>query len=1023
MGKTLFPGGSVLRHTWLVSLALFWGAASGALAQQRQITGRVTTALTGEPVAGAAVSVLGTAAAVVTKEDGQFSLQAPPGDVTLVVRRIGYKHRTVPVPAAQGSVDIALEQDVFNLEAVVVSGQVTGIEKRNAPNAVATVSGEELHRVPVPSVENALQGRVAGANIQTNSGAPGGGVQVSFRGTTSIFGAADPLYVVDGVIVSDAAIPNNQQVVTASNQGSNPSALQQSQVNRIADLNPYDIENVEILKGASASAIYGAKASNGVVIISTNRGRSGPPRFSLTQRLGFSEIAKKLGSRSFADSLEAKDTILGFGATGAAYFRNNSTNPNFGQPDFVPGRVFDQEQLLAGRRNLSGESEMSVSGGSEATRYYVSGLVSNEPGVVANTGFKKQSLRVNLDQRISSRLDLGFTTNLLHTIADRGLTNNDNAGVSYYMALEFTPSFVDLREKPDGSWGINPYVQSNPLQTAALMINDEDVWRNLSGIRGTFQFVNTERQNLRLVGNGGLDWFGQKNALLFPPQLQFAPLNGEPGTSLLTNAQNLNTNWNLNLVHTYRPGAFTATASAGSQEEDYDLDVARTVTKNLVPGQQNVNEGTDVSVAERRESVRDFGYYAQEEVLAAQERLLLTAGVRADRSSNNGDQHKFFWYPKAAASYRFLNPFGPVEEAKLRVAWGQTGNRPSYGQRFTDYNPSAIGGLPGYTVLDTAGAADIKPERQTEIEAGVDAVLYHGRADLELTVYQKAVSDLLLLRTVAPSTGFAARYQNAGKLRNRGIEVALGISPVSRPDLQWVFRSSFWLNRSTVLEVPDTAGFRVGGFGCSDGCFFIQPGQSATQIIGNVGLLPGGGCCNLGKIGDANPDFKMSFSNDLTWKSWSLSMLWDWQHGANVVNLTKLLYDLGKVTPDYATRIPATSVCPAITTLGANTTLLGVCRLDQYGNYTGTYTESATFLKLRDITLTYTVPPSAIAHLWAGARDVRLSASGRNLVVITNYDGMDPEVSNFGNQPVQRNIDVAPYPRSRSFWFAVSVGF
>ncbi len=1009
-------------HTWLVALALLGGVAD-AHAQQRHVTGRVTATATGGPVAGANVSVAGTAAAAVTDEQGRFTLTTHPGDITLVVRRIGYKRRDVRVPAADTSVDVALEQDVFNLEAVVVTGQATGIARRNAPNAVATVSGAEMHQVPVPSLETALQGRVPGANIQANSGAPGGGIQVSFRGTTSIFGAADPLYVVDGVIVSDAAIPNNQQVVTQSNQGSNPSALQQSQVNRVADLNPYDIENVEILKGASASAIYGSKASNGVVIISTNRGAVGPARFQLAQRLGFSEIAKKLGSRTFKDSVEAADPKLGFGPTAAAYFRNNNTNPNFGQPGFVPGQVFDQEQLLAGRKDLAGETEMSVSGGTEATRYYVSGLVHDEPGVVTNTGYNKQSLRLNLDQRISSRLNLSFSSNLLHTLARRGLTNNDNAGVSYYMALEFTPSFVDLRERSDGTWGFNPYVQSNPLQTAGLMVNDEDVWRNLSGMRGTFQLINTDRQDLRVVGNAGLDWFGQRNTLLFPPQLQFEPLDGEPGTSLLTNGANLNTNWNANLVHTYRPGAFTATTSFGSQEEDYDFDVARTVTKNLIPGQQNVNEGTDVSVAERREQVRDFGFYGQEEVLALDERLLLTAGVRADRSSNNGDQHEFFWYPKAAASYRFVNPMGGLDEAKLRLAWGQTGNRPSYGQRFTDFGGQAIGGLPGYVVLDTAGDATIKPERQTEIEGGVDAVFGSGRATLNLTLYQKSVSDLLLLRTVAPSSGFVARYQNAGKLRNRGIEAALGFSPVNRPDLQWVLRSSFWLNRSTVLEVPDTAGFRVGGFGCSDGCFFIQPGQSATQILGNVGLRSDGSCCILGKIGDANPDFKMSFSSDLRWRAWSLSMLWDWQHGANVVNLTKVIYDIGKVTSDYATQIPATADCPAMPVLGANITLLGVCRLDLYGSYTGTYTESATFLKLRDITLTYTVPPSLIGSLWSGARDVRLSASGHDVIVVTSYDGMDPEVSNFGNQPVQRNIDVAPYPRSRTFWFTVSVGF
>ncbi len=202
------------RLNWLLSVALCWGAVA-APAQQRQITGRVRTAVTGERVAGAAVSVLGTSTVTTTTASGEFSLAAPAGDVTVVVGRIGYKHRNVLVPAAQASIDVSLEQDVFNLEAVVVTGQATGLEKRNAPNAVATVSGEELHQVPVPSIENALQGRVAGANIQTNSGAPGGGVQVSFRGTTSIFGAADPLYVVDGVIVSDVAIPNNQQVDTA----------------------------------------------------------------------------------------------------------------------------------------------------------------------------------------------------------------------------------------------------------------------------------------------------------------------------------------------------------------------------------------------------------------------------------------------------------------------------------------------------------------------------------------------------------------------------------------------------------------------------------------------------------------------------------------------------------------------------------------------------------------------------------------------------------------------------------------
>ncbi len=362
-----------------LALALSFGAAS-ATAQQRQITGRVTSATTGDAVVGASVAVLGTTIVALTGNDGRFTLAAPAGDVTLALRRIGFRRKQVAVPAAETAVDATLEPDVFNLEAVVVTGQATGVARQNSANAVATVSAAELERVPAPSVEHMLQGRLAGANIQTNSGAPGGGVQVAFRGVTSVFGAQSPLYVVDGVIVSDAAIPNNQQVVTISNSGSNPSPLQQGQVNRIADLNPFDIENVEVLKGASASAVYGAKASNGVVIITTHRGDVGPPRFNITQRFGFSQLAKKLGSRVFRDSADAVTAFADSALMGQLC--------SGGCP------YFDHEEELAGRKPLSYETGLTVSGGSEATRYYVGGLVENDGGIITNTGFKRQSLRL-----------------------------------------------------------------------------------------------------------------------------------------------------------------------------------------------------------------------------------------------------------------------------------------------------------------------------------------------------------------------------------------------------------------------------------------------------------------------------------------------------------------------------------------------------------------------------------------------------------------------------------------------------
>src|SRR5437879_2032611 len=351
-----------------LSFALLAAAgAAPAGAQQRPITGRVTSATSSEPVARANVSVAGTAITALTSEQGEFSLSAPEGNVTLIVRRIGFKRREIAVSAWRGRVEVTLEPDVFNLEAVVVTGIATGVERRNLGNAVATVSASELGFVPTPSIEQQLQGKVAGADIQANSGAPGGGLQGRLRGGTSINATAEPLYVVDGVIVSDVAIPSNQNAVTAAAGGSNPSLNQDAQVNRIADLNPSDFESIEILRGASASAIYGQKASNGVVVIKTKRGQSGAPQFSVTQRFGTFEISNKMGSRTFADSTSA---VAAFGSSAAKYFRNNATNPYFGRPGYQPGQAFDLETELAGRKPLSYESAVSISGGTDNTKYF-----------------------------------------------------------------------------------------------------------------------------------------------------------------------------------------------------------------------------------------------------------------------------------------------------------------------------------------------------------------------------------------------------------------------------------------------------------------------------------------------------------------------------------------------------------------------------------------------------------------------------------------------------------------------------
>lgn len=980
----------MFKRTWLVLLALgLVGGVDAAAAQQRPIGGKVTNSVTGEPVSNASVAIVGIAIAALTNVRGEFSLSGPPGAATLLVRKISFRSRRVEVGPDQGGVDVSLEPDVFNLEAVVVTGQATGVEQRNLANAVTTLGAEQLNRAPTQTLESALQGKIPGALVELNSGAPGGGAQIKLRGVTTINAGVDPLIVVDGLVISNDAIPNGMNAITAAQAGGNP-RNQDNPVNRLADLNPNDIDRVEVLKGASAAAIYGSLAANGVVMITTKHGQVGKPQFTLTQRFGTTALAHTLGARAFRDSIEA-DAAFGKNA------QTFCTGPGGACP------FFDNENALFGQHPLSTETDGSISGGTEDTRYYVSALVKHDGGIAKNTGYDKQSLRANLDQRLGSRFQLAVNSEIIHSLAQRGISNNDNTGTSTYLVFPFTPSFIDLRPKGSdtlfSSYAFNPFSPSNPFQTFQFLQNNEDVWRILGTSKLSFDAVATGRHRLQLSVTGGADFFNQRNDILSPADLQFEPADGFPGTVVLGKGASLRLNLVGTAVHTYTPAAnnFLATTSVGFQYEDRSLNLTSLVGRTILAGQQNVSQATNISATQHEEPVRNLGVYAQEEVLAAQQRLLLTAGVRADRSSVNGNTDRFFLYPKAAASYRFVQPLAGVGELKLRLAIGQTGNPPTFGSKFTPDTTGTISGIFGAVPTTGAGDPAIRPERNTEVEGGIDATFANDFASVSLTGYQKTITDLLLQETVAPSTGRETRFINGGRLRNRGVEAALVVSPVRRADLSSIFRWTFALNRSTVVELP-VPTFQTGGFGTSLGAYQIEQGKSATQMVG----LDSTG--KVVRVGDASPDFQMYFSGDVTYRQLSLGFLWDWKHGGDILNLTQLLYDFGANSPDWNS--------------GGRQRFASF----QRGN-TQPYTQDGSYLKLREVTLSYTLPSGITEHLFGGVRYARLSVSGRNLLRFTPYVGLDPEVSNFGNQAIIRNIDVAPFPPNRTYVFSVDVGF
>ena len=989
------------RISTLLLALLTAGSAHTLAAQQRQVTGTVTGADNAPIPAATVAATARPRAGVLTDAQGRFSIQLAPSENTLTVSRIGFTTRTVTVGAGETSVNVRLNQDVLNLEAVVVTGQATTVKRQNVANAVSVVTSNELQRAPAQTIEKALQGKIAGANISQNSGAPGGGVQITLRGVSSIGGSADPLFIVDGVILSNVSIPSGANAVSQASRGVNSSSQDQL-VNRIADINPNDIESIEILKGASASAIYGSKAANGVVIIRTKRGQAGGLRVNLTQRVGVFEQARRLGSRVWTREAAVEQYAL-TPAQADLYFNTDGS----------PRQVYDNESAVFGRQAPGRETILNLSGGNERTRFYASGTLLNHEGIAANTGYSKEALQLNLDQTIGSRVQVQVGASVLHSVAARGLTGNDNAGVSYYAALSFTPSFFDLRRQSDGTYPDNtifPSVSSNPVQTAELGTNDENVWRAITSANVSWNVLENDRHSLRFLANGGVDYFEQRNELFFPQELFFEDDDELPGTAILGQGQNTNLNLGINLVHTFNVSdRFTARTSVGTQYEDRDLQLNQLVgrnTTNRIPARAAKTE-PDGS----RSRSRDFGVYIQEELLLLDERLTLTGSVRADRSSNNADSDKYYYYPKASASYRMDNLTGWMDELKVRLAYGSSGNLPFYGQRFT----SALGGtnlegVLGLRVQGGVGDPDLHPERTTEIEGGFDAVLFGGNARFEATGYRKVVDDFIISPPLAPSTGFGAFAVNAGSYEVKGVELMLEATPLRRDDLTWLTRTTFATDRAEVTDLGGFAQYNPGfHFGFDYGGYRIAEGESPTALWGNDTDAEGNRVERV--FGDANPKFRMGFSNDVTFRNLTLATLLDWAHGGLASNLTKAYYDDAHNGADWT---------------GCNTsdTCGGTERLDRQADATQ-YLEDAGYVKLREVSVSWAVPQRLLGRVGVGSRvrSARLSLAGRNLKTWTNYTGLDPEVSNFGNRAVGRNIDVTPFPPSRSFWLSLDIGF
>ena len=961
-----------------------------------ELTGKVTDATTGEALPGAQVFVKGTFVGTTTDVAGAYSLEVDE-NATVVVAYIGYRTQEVTVSGAE--IDFSMESDVLGQDEVVVTGLVSSVKRRNAANAVASVSGDDLVNAPTQTIDQALSGQFAGVNIRRNTGAPGGGVNVNLRGQSTLTGSTQPLYVIDGVIVNNDANQSGIDVVTAAT-GAGSSRPQGQPTNRIGDINPNDIESIEVLKGASAAAIYGAKASNGVVIIKTKRGRGGETKFNFSTKTGTSALLKTMGHRVFETYQEAEDQ---YGADVASLGNDASGN--------WAGNDFDYEEILYGEEGALTEHTLSATGGDGRTQFYIGGQYMDEGGIIKNTGYEKFSGRLNVDHRLSDKAKISIATNLVRSEADRGVTGNDNTNMTYGFSIGFTPSFIDIRKNADGSYPTHPLNPSNPLETSEYFVNNELTHRALGSLTLDYNLYRGVNQDLGLLAVAGADFYNQENQVFIPPFIQIEKSKDEAGQSVMTTTDNLNTNLSLNLVHKMKMSGMNFNTTAGLQYETYDWNSVFVHATGMIPTQMNVDKASSQAVYHDRKMRQDRGQFFQEEITVG-DNIYMAFSMRGDVSSTMGDTETKEWYPKMAASYQFGEFAGVFDNLKLRFANGQTGNMPQSKAKYTTMSSANIGGINGLVASSTMGNADIKPERTTETEFGVDFSVMGGLATVEATTYSQKISDLILLVDLAPSSGASYAWENGGEMETKGTELTLGINPtklISLGGLDWNFHMTYYSNESEVTKL-NVDPYNYGGFATFLGTYRIEEGWSPTAIVGSETDDDG----NHIELGNENPDYRISYRNSLKMGDFELSFLIDHKEGGHAINLANLIYDLGGTTGDYDKE---ELDLDGDGTKSGN----GNERLTVLGGVTAPYIESTTYTALRDLSMSYTLPSSVSDRL--GFSYMRVGIAARNWWLKTDYTGLSPEVSQFGNEAIGGSVDTNPFPLSKSTYLTLSMGF
>jgi TonB-linked SusC/RagA family outer membrane protein len=985
----------------LLSLAFLAGGEASA--QNKAITGSVKDA-DGLGIPGISIRVKNTTKGTTSNGDGNFSIEVGSGSA-LVFSGVGYASKEVAIGSST-TINVVLSEDAANLDEIVVSGLATNVKRGNAANAVASLSAKDLTGTTTPvTTDGAMQGKLAGANIVSNGSMPGGGFNMQFRGVSTLgSSASQPLFIVDGVYIDNSQNSNGKSQANKATGGTSAST-QDNNGNRLADLNPDDIENIEILKGASAAAIYGTRANAGVVIITTKRGKGGKTKINFGQDLGVANAYAYYGGASWdaakAESINGANGLAAFNAAG--------------------GKVTNWEKEIFGNTGQIKNSRLSFSGGSEKTSFYVNAGYSDETGIVKNTGFTRASIRTNIDHKVTKWLDLGVNSNFINTDTDRGWIGNDNSNINYGYNIPYTPSYLNLFPNENGVYPNSP-VGENPLAIRDRTTNNQKVNRFIGGINLTARALNTEKSSLTIKLTTGTDYQSGFSKIWLPSDLQSQISEANPGYAQDTRLEVTNYNAQLAAVHTYaaKGGDLNFTSSVGLVQlgSIYNGNFIR--GRGLPAGVSNASRAKAFEQDAEYRRNTDQGVFAQEEVNWS-DKVIASGGVRFDRSTLNGDPNKWYAFPRASVATN-LHKFGTwsensfISQLKARIAYGQTAGLPGWGNLYSQLGVTGVGGQGGLIPSTALGNILIQPERATELEYGVDFGLFKNRITAEITVYNKKVFDLIQPLTTAPTTGVTSTNVNAADLTNKGVEITIGGDLIKNKNITWFVQPIYWFNRSEItrLDIPERL---TGGFGATFGQWRIKQGLSPTQIVGQprtVATDP----TSWTVYGDQQPKFEFSLNQRITFlKNFEFSALANYRHKFTVVSLARVLWDEGGNTSDWNDKDQA----------GDGKTENGLYRqnvngLDDKGNPKPGYNPIVTsFLKLREVSLYYKLPKTMLGDKLEG---LKVGLSGNNLFRWTDYKaGYDPENSNFGSSALGSGVDIGSAPLVKRVMLHLSFDF